>query len=260
MPRERNPNRDKAKEIWLEHGGNITNRQIAEMLGENEKVVAVWKQRDKWNVVQQSETKVVQQTKRRKGGAPKGNKNALGNSGGPGGPSRNKKAVSTGEYETIWLDTLEEDEKVLFHQIETDPVKQLEQDIKLLDIRVRRMMQRISKLKDGLTDKQRRVLQERITKKDVIQVSDEKTGQSRTVPISRDELAVTQIEETEYRAIEDILKLEDALTRVQKEKLKAIELKHKLLVESDPEDEEGDGLESLAKAIDESKKLFAGEG
>jgi phage terminase small subunit len=54
MPRERNPNRDKAYQIWLEHDGKITNRQIAELLGENEKVVAVWKQRDKWNVVQQS--------------------------------------------------------------------------------------------------------------------------------------------------------------------------------------------------------------
>ena len=57
MPRQRSPNRDKAYEIWKEHKGNITNRQIAEQLGENEKTIAVWKQRDKWagekNVVQQ---------------------------------------------------------------------------------------------------------------------------------------------------------------------------------------------------------------
>ncbi|ATW24718.1 hypothetical protein DCMF_07960 [Candidatus Formimonas warabiya] len=50
--RERNPNREKAKQLWTEHLGNITNRKIAELLGENEKVVAIWKQRDKWNVVQ----------------------------------------------------------------------------------------------------------------------------------------------------------------------------------------------------------------
>lgn len=55
MPRERNPNREKAHQIWIEHKGDITNRQIAEMLGENEKVIAVWKQRDRWNVVQQSD-------------------------------------------------------------------------------------------------------------------------------------------------------------------------------------------------------------
>lgn len=93
MPRERNPNRDKAYQIWLEHNGDITNRRIAEMLGENEKVVAVWKQRDKWNVVQQSKSKVVQQ---KKGGAPKGNKNAAGNKSG--GPDRNDKAVKHGFF------------------------------------------------------------------------------------------------------------------------------------------------------------------
>lgn len=55
MPRHRNPNRAKAFEIYKGHGGNITNREIAKLLGEDEKVVAVWKSRDKWNVVQQSD-------------------------------------------------------------------------------------------------------------------------------------------------------------------------------------------------------------
>ena len=55
MARKRSPNRDKAYEIYKEHSGNITNRKIAELLGEDEKVIAVWKNRDKWNVVQQSE-------------------------------------------------------------------------------------------------------------------------------------------------------------------------------------------------------------
>ena len=53
MPRHRNPNREKACEIYKEHSGNITNREIAKLLGEDEKVIAVWKSRDKWNVVQQ---------------------------------------------------------------------------------------------------------------------------------------------------------------------------------------------------------------
>jgi phage terminase small subunit len=72
VARQRNPNRDKAYQIWLEHKGDITNRQIAEMLGENEKVIAVWKQRDKWNVVQQSKPKVVQHTKKNKTKRTKG--------------------------------------------------------------------------------------------------------------------------------------------------------------------------------------------
>jgi len=55
MPRARSPNRDKAFEIFKQHNGKIENRQIAKLLDEDEKVIAVWKSRDKWlNVVQQS--------------------------------------------------------------------------------------------------------------------------------------------------------------------------------------------------------------
>jgi phage terminase small subunit len=100
MPRARSPNRDKAYEIYKKHDGNITNRQIAEILGEDEKKVAVWKQRDKWNVVQQTESNVVQQKKR---GAPKGNKNAEGNSGGHPS-SGNKNAEKHGFFAKIFPD------------------------------------------------------------------------------------------------------------------------------------------------------------
>jgi len=98
VARERNPNRDKAFDIFRSHNGNITNREIAKQLGEDEKKVAVWKQRDKWNVVQQKDENVVQQTKKRARGAPKGSKNALGNKGGHGGPVGNDKAVKHGFF------------------------------------------------------------------------------------------------------------------------------------------------------------------
>lgn len=72
MARARDPARDKAFELYKVHNGDITNRLIAEKLEIDEKVVAVWKGRDKWlqklnsNVVQQSETNVVQQSKQQK--------------------------------------------------------------------------------------------------------------------------------------------------------------------------------------------------
>ena len=53
MARARSPNRDKAIEIYKDHEGNITNREIADMLDENEKTISNWKCRDKWNVVLQ---------------------------------------------------------------------------------------------------------------------------------------------------------------------------------------------------------------
>lgn len=89
MPRQRSPNRDKALEIFKEHSGNITNRAIAEILQEDEKKVAVWKNRDKWaNVVQQSKQSC---TTKHKGGQPD-NKNATG------GPPGNKKAEKFGFF------------------------------------------------------------------------------------------------------------------------------------------------------------------
>jgi Phage terminase small subunit len=49
MPRQRDPRRDEAFEIWKQHNGNITNREIAKMLGVPEKTVGGWKAKDKWN-------------------------------------------------------------------------------------------------------------------------------------------------------------------------------------------------------------------
>lgn len=70
MARIRAPERDEAKEIYIEHKGNITNREIANIINEDEKKIAVWKKRDNWDneesVVQQkkdNKKSVVQQTK-----------------------------------------------------------------------------------------------------------------------------------------------------------------------------------------------------
>lgn len=90
MPRKRSPNRNKAYEIYKEHGGNITNREIANLLGEDEKVVAVWKSRDKWNDVQRSKKSC---TTNKKGGQP-GNKNAVGH----GAPEKNNNAEKHGLF------------------------------------------------------------------------------------------------------------------------------------------------------------------
>lgn len=113
MAKARSPNRDKAFKLWQESGGKVSNREIAAKLGEDEKKIAVWKQRDKWNVVQQSDKSVVQQkkqcctTKKKPGGqpgngnakghgAPFGNKNAVGNNGGA--PPGNQNAATHGYY------------------------------------------------------------------------------------------------------------------------------------------------------------------
>ena len=60
MARIRDPARDKAKEIYLSNR-NITNREIANTLGVDEKKIATWKYRDNWECSTTKKKNVVQQ-------------------------------------------------------------------------------------------------------------------------------------------------------------------------------------------------------
>ena len=96
MARVRSPNRDKAYEIYKEHGGNIENRRIAEILQISEKTVGRWKCKDAWdNKLNGVLQKVIRSTPKGKGGQP-GNKNAVGHGGT--GPPRNKNAEKHGLF------------------------------------------------------------------------------------------------------------------------------------------------------------------
>ena len=48
MARERNPERDKARRIWLDSGGTLTARQVAEQVGVKPEQVRKWKSLDSW--------------------------------------------------------------------------------------------------------------------------------------------------------------------------------------------------------------------
>lgn len=48
MARPRSPNREKAYQIFKRNKGNISNKDIAEILGEDPKTVSKWKTLDKW--------------------------------------------------------------------------------------------------------------------------------------------------------------------------------------------------------------------
>ncbi|MDS1030535.1 HGGxSTG domain-containing protein [Bacillota bacterium LX-D] len=78
----------------------------------------------------------------------------------------NKNALKHGLYETIWLDTLTDEERELFAQVATDPTAQVENEFRLCDIRIRRMMQRIRKEEQKDKPDMRRInaIEEAITK------------------------------------------------------------------------------------------------
>ncbi|MFD5020228.1 phage terminase small subunit [Paenibacillus sp. NPDC058367] len=250
MARERSPERDKAKKMWLVSSGTMKLKDIAAALSIPDSKVRKWKTMDNWedelkgsvppvskgsvpiemkgNVPHRGAPKGNRNAVGNRGGAPPGNKNAKGNSGGAGGPLGNKKAVTTGEHETIWFDALTETEQQLIDQVDTDPIIQANESLYLLTIRERRMMHRIKSLMDGLSETERSVLYEMKAIKEVAEIHDEKTGITKKIPHSRNEMMESKIEEKVFRKIDDIVKLEEALTRIQDKKIRAIELKNRL--------------------------------
>lgn len=147
-----------------------------------------------------------------------------------GAPKGNKNGIITGECESIVFDFLEDDEKDLLNQIELDKLKQIDNEIKLIDIRLRRMMGRIKILNE----------------KDF-------TINSHKIGLERD--AETNITES----VDSLLKIqniEEAITRVQAQKLRLIESKHKLELDSkihiSTEDKIRDYLGKLGDEIDGS--------
>jgi len=63
VARNRDPARDKAKELYL-NNKDITNREIAKLLGVDEKKIATWKIRDNWKCSTTEKKNVVQQNKK----------------------------------------------------------------------------------------------------------------------------------------------------------------------------------------------------
>lgn len=89
MARARNPNRDKALEIYIQNKGNIKISKLADLLNENPKTISSWKSKDNWT------------DKLPRVGAPKGNKNAKGSKGNKnakGAPKGNLNNYKHGRY------------------------------------------------------------------------------------------------------------------------------------------------------------------
>lgn len=125
-----------------------------------------------------------------------------GKSTGPKNQKDNKNAVTTGEYESIIFDVLEDDEKELYYKVSLDRLVQVNEDIRLTDIRLRRMLLRIKELQQ----------QEYF-------ILNQKKGTERGEE--------TNVSEAENPLIQ-IQNIEDSITRVQRHKSRLIDLKHKL--------------------------------
>ncbi|WP_286810366.1 phage terminase small subunit, partial [Bacteroides sp. Phil13] len=103
LPRARDPNRDKAYQIYKEHNGNIDLVEIASQLSLSPGTIRGWKSKDKWEQLLNGtlHKKGLERSKRKRG-APIGNKN------GKGGPPGNKKAEKYGFFDKYLPDETKE--------------------------------------------------------------------------------------------------------------------------------------------------------
>lgn len=195
-------------------------KDISEKLSVPLNTLKSWRKRDKWE--RGGATKEVQPTNR---GAPQGNQNAVGNKGNKSAspPKRNKNAVKTGEYETIFADMLSDEEKDIYSTMNDDPFFILEEEIRILKIRQYRMLKRIKDAEVGLNDEEVERLQQ------LRKVKEPSVIDGKMVTVKREVLKDVQVTRKTFRKLDDILAIEDALTRISNQLTKAIKQQNALL-------------------------------
>ena len=144
MPRARSPDSIKAEQMY--HDGKLLNWKSTQKWDADKSERSEKKKPDKKPAKKASKKTNARKKKR---GAPKGNKNAVGNkSSAP----RNQKAVKHGAYRAVFFNFLgDEDKELLENMSDFDTEDRLIMEIQVLTIRERRVMAAIEeKKKDPL--------------------------------------------------------------------------------------------------------------
>lgn len=261
---------DTREQAFKDYKKGMKYKDIAEKYGVSLSAVKSWaarywnKEKDKGKVATGKKKGCNQKADKsqpKSRGAPKGNKNAVGNNGGA--PIGNTNAVKHGGYSAIYWDTLDEEEKELIDTAETDEEQLLIQQIQLFSVRERRLMKAISKYrqveqeKGGLavssviTSHQKRAFSDdergKAEKLQYNELKQEKINDGKISYLGFDKFTQTTTEAT-YNII---LRLERELTAVQSKKTKCIEALAKLHVDSDS-DSDKDLVDDWITAVKES--------
>ena len=152
MPRARSPDRDRAKQLWLESGKKRMLKEIAAELGVSETQVRKWKSQDRWDgdgkgTLPKESAKGKGNVTKKPRGAPKGNQNAVGNHGGA--PKGNTNSMKHGAYRQIFDGILSEEEHVFVENMSFNQADLIRQEIATLTTRERYLMQEIIKLRSN---------------------------------------------------------------------------------------------------------------
>jgi uncharacterized protein YjcR len=165
--------------------------------------------------------------------------------GGKAGPKKgNKNATKTGEFERLFFDTFTEDEMELVETVELDVAAMIDRELKLVMVRERRMLGLIEQVRDGWENEEVEVVQER----------------RKTTPTS-DAYAMTEASRTTKprSKLDRLLAIEEALTRVQLQKSRLMDLKHRVSQDNKNSDKDG-ALKELSKIIGQSVEALRERG
>lgn len=152
-------------------------------------------------------------------GAPRGNQNAKGkHRPGGGAPIGSQNGLKTGEYAKILTSTFTAEEVDVFNTAAADPLEQIDRTIQFLAVREFRML----KLRDALLQQREKLMQGKTVNpfdlvQDTVLLKEFRQGKSHVMAT------------TEQRLSDKILAIEEALTRVQEKKIRAIEAKQRIL-------------------------------
>ena len=230
MKRKRSEARDRAYMLWQESGGTMPLKDIADALHVQPSKVRKWKSLDEWSMeetLHDEEEKSPGEIVCRKIGAPIGNKNSVGHKSSV--PRRNANAVKTGEYKTIYLDALTEAERLMYDTIDTNPFAAIDETIRLLTLRERRMLDYLNELhRQELCET--KDIYELQAKPMIANVYDELTGEASEIEVTQEQRTLIGKVEKRQPLIDRILMVEEALTRVQERKIRALETKHRMLL------------------------------
>lgn len=150
-------------------------------------------------------------------GAPEGNQNAKGNKGG-GAPERNQNNYKHGAFAKIYADQLTDEEKELLSEIDTDEEMQLNNQLLMLTLRERRLLNRIREFQDGA--KQGQTLSRAVSQKSKTYYGDvgNTQGAKPRKKVTKGEIYESTTTETESVA-NYIAILEAELTKIQRAKM-----------------------------------------
>lgn len=238
MARAPDARQKQARELFLSGRKLI---EIAQLLGVPEGTVRSWKNRYKWDCNVANGKRNV--AKKNKGGQP-GNQNATGHGGT--GPPGNKNAVTTGEFEALLFDCMNDEEKRLIASVPADKQQLLLQEIQLLTVRERRMLKRIEAIKESIDDGESRP-EEGMT---LVSIEEGDQGtkkkyEGKLGQIQAIEEALTRVQARKQRSIESLHKFgyDDAQIRLE---TKRVEITARAFGEAEDEEEQDDGfLEAL---------------